>query len=155
MSMNIIAKVTITIEAPASRVWEALTTPDIIKQYFFGIAPESDWKVGSPLVWKGEWEGKEFTDKGEILQSIQPRLFQYTYLSTFSGLEDSPENYSNITYELTEDQGKTELTVTQENIPDERSKVQSERNWTAILENLKKILEEESVLEDRHSNSRQ
>jgi uncharacterized protein YndB with AHSA1/START domain len=153
MSRNIIAKAAITIEATASRVWEALTTPEMIKQYFFGVAPESDWEVGSPLIWKGEWEGKEFVDKGEILQSNPPRLFQYTYLSSYSGLDDLPENYSNITYELSEDLGKTELTVTQENLQDEHARVQSEKNWNTVLGNLKKILEEESVLEDRHQKT--
>lgn len=55
---NLIAKVEITINAPATKVWEALTKPEIIKQYMFGTNVVSDWKVGSTVVWKGECQGK-------------------------------------------------------------------------------------------------
>src|SRR4051812_7521444 len=116
MSKNIIAKAEATIQAPAAKVWEALTTPASIKQYFFGTDAVSDWKVGSPLLFKGVWEGKEYTDKGTILRSVPEKLFQYTYFSSFSGLKDSPENYANVSYELDGDDGQTTLTVKQENI---------------------------------------
>jgi uncharacterized protein YndB with AHSA1/START domain len=143
--MNIIAKVTTTIDAPATRVWEALTTPVLIKQYFFGTDAISDWKPGSTLVWKGVWEGKEYVDKGVIQKSEPPRLFQYTYFSAFSGLEDIPENYGNITYELDEENGVTTLTVRQENIQSEQMREQSEKNWQWVLDGLKKLLEEQHV----------
>ncbi len=48
MKTNIAANVTTTIKAPSSKVWEALTKPEIIKQYFFGTNTETDWKPGSP-----------------------------------------------------------------------------------------------------------
>jgi uncharacterized protein YndB with AHSA1/START domain len=143
MSMNIIAKITTTIDVPAARVWEALTTPALIKQYFFGTEAISDWKAGSTLVWKGVWEGKEYTDKGVILKSEPPRLFQYTYFSSFSGLDDLPENYGNITYELDEENDVTTLTVRQENIQNEQMREQCEKNWQWVLGELKKLLEEQ------------
>lgn len=141
MSANLIAKVTITIAAPASEVWNALTDPEQIKQYFFGSEAVSDWKEGSKLEFKGEWEGKPYVDKGVILKSEPDKLFQYTYYSPFSGLPDAPENYANISYELLEEDGSTILTVKQENVSDEEVRKRSEQNWTIVLNNLKELLE--------------
>ena len=89
MSANLIAKASTSISAPASRVWEALTNPELIKKYLFGTQAVSDWKEGSSLEFKGEWEGKKYLDKGIILKSEPEKLFQYTYLSSFSNLPDA------------------------------------------------------------------
>jgi uncharacterized protein YndB with AHSA1/START domain len=141
MSANLIAKASTTISAPASAVWDALTNPSLIKQYFFGTDAVSDWKEGSALEFKGEWNGKQYTDKGVILKSEPAKLFQYTYLSSFSGLPDVPENYANITYELFEDNGETTLNVKQENVANEDARKHSEENWELVLKNLKNLLE--------------
>jgi uncharacterized protein YndB with AHSA1/START domain len=141
MSANLIAKASTTIAAPVSRVWNALTSPELIKQYFFGTEAVSDWKEGSTLEFRGEWEGKKYVDKGVILKSEEPKLFQYTYLSSFSKLPDAPENYANISYELIEEDGETMLTIKQENVANEESRKQSEENWAYVLKNLKDLLE--------------
>lgn len=141
MSANLIAKASTTISAPASAVWDALTNPTLIKQYFFGTDAVSDWKEGSPLEFKGEWNGKQYIDKGVILKSEPAKLFQYTYLSSFSGLPDVPEHYANITYELFEDNGETTLNVKQENVANEDVRKHSEENWELVLKNLKNLLE--------------
>ena len=141
MKSNITGRAAITINAPASKVWQALTTPAIIKQYFFGTDAVSDWKVGSPLIFKGEWQGKQYQDKGTILESVPQKKFKYSYWSSMSGIEDKPENYVNVTYELSENNNATTLTITQENIPDEKMKEHSEENWRKVLGDLKKLLE--------------
>lgn len=141
MSANLIAKASTTISAPASAVWDALTNPKLIKQYFFGTNAVSDWKEGSSLVFKGEWNGKEYVDKGVILKSEPAKLFQYTYLSSFSGLADVPENYANISYELLEDNGETTLNIKQENVANEDVRKHTEENWGQVLKNLKNLLE--------------
>jgi uncharacterized protein YndB with AHSA1/START domain len=141
MSANLIAKASTTISAPASEVWDALTNPQMIKQYLFGTDAISDWKEGSPLEFKGSWEGKEYVDKGVILRSEPPKLFQYSYFSSLSGLPDAPENYMNISYELLEDDGETMLTVKQENVANEEARKHSEENWTKVLNELKVLLE--------------
>ena len=141
MENNVTGSANITINVPASKVWEALTTPSIIKQYFFGTNAVSDWKVGSPLIFKGEWQGKTYEDKGTILESVPNKLFKYSYWSSMSGKEDKPANYANITYDLAENNNATTLTVIQENIPDEKTKEHSEENWRKVLEDLKKLLE--------------
>jgi uncharacterized protein YndB with AHSA1/START domain len=145
MKSNITGKTSININASASEVWEALTNPKLIKQYFFGTSAISDWKAGSPLVFEGEWKGKYYQDKGTILKTVPNKLFRYSYWSSMSGIEDKPENYVTITYELSEKNNTTTLTITQENIPDEKTKEHSGQNWKKVLTGLKKLLEGETV----------
>ena len=61
---NLSLTTSIDVNAPAAKVWEALTNPEIVKKYFFGTNVKTDWKVGSPIIWEGEWEGKSYRDKG-------------------------------------------------------------------------------------------
>lgn len=142
MKNDITGKVSIHINATTDKVWEALTTPEIIKKYFFGTDAVSDWKVGSSLIFKGEWEGKKYEDKGTILENIPGKTFQYDYWSSMSGIEDKQENYLIITYSLEKKDDGTDLTITQENIQDEKTKVHSEQNWTKVITDLKNLLEE-------------
>jgi uncharacterized protein YndB with AHSA1/START domain len=143
MKSNIIAKASISIDAPASKVWEALTTPKLIKQYFFGTDTITDWKAGSPIIFKGEWNGKQYQDKGTILDIVPRKLLKYSYWSSMSGIEDKPENYVNVTYGLSEKNNQTVIMITQENVPDEKMKAHSEENWKKVLLGLKKLLEKE------------
>jgi uncharacterized protein YndB with AHSA1/START domain len=141
MKSDIIGKTSILINAPAAKVWGALTTPALIKEYFFGTNAESDWKVGSPITFSGEWEGKKYQDKGTILENVPNKKLKYNYWSSMSGIEDKPENYVDITYELKEKDNKTELTIIQENIPDEKMREHSEENWMKVMEGLKAMVE--------------
>ena len=75
MSKTYVAKAAITINAPASKVWDALTKPDLIKQYLFGTEVTTDWQAGSPITYRGTWEGKTYEDKGKILQSSQENFW--------------------------------------------------------------------------------
>ena len=141
MKTSLNAHIELHIKAPIQKVWEALTTPEIIKAYFFGTNTESDWKVGSTLLFKGEWEGKAYVDKGTILQSNPPFLFEYDYLSSWSNKPDIPENYNTITYTLTEQNGGTLLSINQTNCEDEAQQKHSEENWMMIMTAMKKLIE--------------
>ncbi len=141
MEKDFIAKAEITINAPAAKVWEALTNPDMIKQYLFGTEAVSDFKEGSPITYKGEWQGKKYEDKGVVLKVVPEKLFVSTYWSSMSGKEDKPENYNKVSYELSPAEGGTKVTITQDNNPTEDSKTHSEQNWKMVLEGLKKLLE--------------
>jgi uncharacterized protein YndB with AHSA1/START domain len=145
MKDQFIAKTSITISAPASRVWEALTQPELIQQYLFGTQVTTDWNVGSAITYRGEWEGKAYEDKGEILQIEPEKLFVSTYWSAFSGLPDVPENYKTVRYELTGSADNTILTVTQDNNASQAEAEHSQQNWITVLEGLKKLLEEEKA----------
>ena len=138
-------KITCTVDfefnAPKSKVWEALTKPEIVKQYFFGTNLITDWKVGGKILWTGEWEGKPYEDKGTVLAFNPEDNLKYDYFSSFSGLPDAPENYSPITYQLKELDGKTTLTITQENCQSEEAKSHSESNWKGVMEGMRKLVE--------------
>ncbi len=138
---GITARTTVCIHAPAARVWEALTKPDTIKQWFFGVDTVTDWRVGSSLVHRGQWQGKTYEDKGTILAFEPPRLLVHTHWSPFSGRPDSPENYERVTFALAERNGTTDLTVSEVNLPSEEAKAISEKNWRTVLRDLKKLAE--------------
>jgi uncharacterized protein YndB with AHSA1/START domain len=142
MRKKLTAKASISIKADADEVWDALTNPDKIKQYFFGTNAISDWKKGSSLKFTGEWEGKKYEDKGTILDSEPGKLFRYTYWSSMGKLEDKPENYATVTYELVAAGNETILNIMQDNVETEESREHSESNWKWILTELKKFVEE-------------
>jgi uncharacterized protein YndB with AHSA1/START domain len=141
MKKGLTAKTSITIHAPAAKVWEALTEPELIKQYLFGTEAISDWKVGNSIAYRGVWEGKSYEDKGRILQLVPERLLKSTYWSSMGGLEDKPENYATVTYELEAKDNDTQLSVSVDNIATEKERDHTEKNWGMVLETMKKLLE--------------
>ena len=141
MKKTYIATATIIINAPTSKVWDALTNPHIIKQYLFGTEVITDWQVGSPITYKGVWEGKHFEDKGRVLQIDEGKLLVSTFWSALSGLPDLPENYQTVRYELSADDSGTKLTILQDNNASQEAAKQSEQNWNTVLEGMKKLLE--------------
>jgi uncharacterized protein YndB with AHSA1/START domain len=141
MKTTFTATARITINAKRDRVWDALTNPALIKEYLFGTNAVSDWKVGSSITYSGVWEGKPYTDKGKILEAEPDRILKSTYWSGMSGKPDTPENYNTVTYALSESNGQTTLTITQDNNPTKESADHSEANWKMVLESMKKLLE--------------
>ena len=131
----------VTIGVPIEDVWNALTTPDLIKEWFFGVDTESDWWVGSSLVHRGEWQGTPYEDKGTIFRSEPPTLLVHSRWSPASGVPDRPEHYQEVTWSLSERDGETTLTVSETNIPSEEAKAISEESWKVVLDNLKQLLE--------------
>ena len=145
MKTDISLEVKTPVYAPVRRVWEALTKPELIKKYFFNTNTYTNWKPGSLIIFKGEWEGKEYEDKGTILDVISNRLIRYNYWSSMSGIEDKPENYVVITYLLEDKEDFTLLTVRQENIADEKRKQHARENWNRVMNGLKELVEEEEI----------
>lgn len=141
MSQNLLARVEVTIDTTPEKVWEALTKPEMIKQYLFGTEAITDWKVGSEIIWKGVWQDKAYEDKGTILQFIPNELLETTYWSSMSGVAESPENYKKVTYQLLKEGDDTRLILTQDNNSTEEEKNHSEQNWRMVLDGLKKLLE--------------
>lgn len=129
-----------TINAPLEKVWEALTKPEIVKQYFFGTTLVTSWKVNEPIIFQGEWEGQKYEDKGLVLEYEHNKRLAYSYLSSLSGKEDKPENYLWVCYEVKATGNSTELTIHQSNYDEERAK-HSEGNWASIVDEMRKILE--------------
>lgn len=141
MSKTPIAKVTTTIDAPPSKVWDALTEPALIKRYLFGTEVTTDWKVGSPITYRGEWQGKAYEDKGKILEIEPGKRLASTFWSALAGLPDAPENYKTVRYELSPQGDGTRLTITQDNNASQEEASHSEQNWQTVLDGIKKLLE--------------
>lgn len=132
---------TFTINVPMSKVWQGLTNPKIVEVYFFGTQQKSDYQVGSPITFTGEWDGKKYEDKGTILAITPGEYLKYSYWSSMGGTEDKPENYASVSYQLTEKDGQTVLEITQDNLKDEAAVAHSENNWKMLIGELKKLLE--------------
>ena len=145
MEKGLIAKSSTSINAPIAKVWDALVNPKIIKQYMFGTNVVSDWEVGSPIAWKGEWQGKSYEDKGKILKVEKERTIQYSHFSPLSGIPDVPENYHTVTIELSSDGEKTTVALSQDGNPTEEACEHSEKNWKMMLVELKKLLENHNI----------
>jgi uncharacterized protein YndB with AHSA1/START domain len=140
--MDFVAQVSVSVAAGASKVWNALIDPQLVARYMFGATVISTWNKGDPIVWKGEWEGKPFEDKGVILQIDRPRLLSYSHFSPLSGKPDIPESYHTVTIELSEQRGTTAVQLSQSGNPSEEARAHSERNWLTMLGGLKKTVEE-------------
>jgi uncharacterized protein YndB with AHSA1/START domain len=142
MENKLIARASISINVSSGKVWNALVTPEAIKQYMFGANVVSDWHEGSSIVWKGEWQGRSYEDKGVILKFKPGRTIQYSHFSPLSGLPDKPENYHTVTIELTAHGNQTRVSLAQDNNETEEARSHSEKNWGMMLAALKKFLEQ-------------
>lgn len=141
MNQNLIAQSSVVVDAPAEQVWQALTSPPAIRQYMFGATVESQWKAGSPITWKGEWEGNRYEDKGVIVHVEPGRRLEYTHFSPRSGLPDRPENYHTVTVELSPEGRGTRISLLQDHNATEEARLHSERNWGIMLQGLKQYVE--------------
>jgi uncharacterized protein YndB with AHSA1/START domain len=96
---ELLIRKSIDVNAPVSALWKILTDAEFIPQYMFGCRAETDWKPGSPLLWKGVADGKLYVN-GYIVSVEPPRRLQYTIFDPNSSLKDVPSNYLTMTYDL-------------------------------------------------------
>jgi uncharacterized protein YndB with AHSA1/START domain len=146
---KLIVQNSITINADAAKVWDLLTNAEHTKKYMFGCKTVSNWKPGSSLEWRADYEGKEMVFvKGNIVEIHPNKLLKYTVTDPNASWEDIPENYLNVTYTLSEENGQTLLTVIQdgfETAADGEKRYKDVYNngegWNPILIQIKKIAE--------------
>ena len=142
MSRGFEAITSVVIDAPRATVWDTLTDPAKVKQYLHRTDMSTDWTVGSPIIWRGEWKGHSYVDKGTVLACEPERLLRYTHWSPMGGTADAPENYHTVTYELADESGKTRLTLTQDNNATQaEADTMAENNWGPVLQSLKATAE--------------
>jgi uncharacterized protein YndB with AHSA1/START domain len=143
------AQATVDIKASRDAVWRALTDPAEVRKYFLGGAElQTDWKVGSPIAFRGEWNGETFEDKGEVVTFEPEHELAYSHFSPMAGKPDEPENYHllDITLDGTDD--TTTVTLRQSNLnggvtdEDRASREQFEQNWQQMLEGLRETVEQ-------------
>jgi uncharacterized protein YndB with AHSA1/START domain len=89
-------------------------------------------------------KGKKYEDKGVILKIETEQTLQYSHFSPLSGKPDKPENYHTVTINLSGIGNESEVSLSQDNNSDEKTREESEKNWGAMLEGLKKYLEKSS-----------
>ena len=146
---KLIIKNTIEINASIEKVWDVLTNPEKTKVYMFGCKTVTNWNVGSELLWKGNYEGKEMVFvKGFIVEIIPPKKLIYSTFDPNSTIKDKPENYLDVTYELNENNGKTTLIVSQgdySKVENGEKRYQDSWNngegWNPILIQIKELAE--------------
>lgn len=139
---GLIAHAQILIDAAYDKVWDALINPEAIKKFMFGTTVVSDWREGSDITWKGEWNGKTYEDKGKIVEIKPKSHLSYTHFSPMTGLTDSPENYHSVTINLMPSYNSTTVMLSQDNNKTEDERQHSEKNWYKMLSELKKLLEQ-------------
>jgi uncharacterized protein YndB with AHSA1/START domain len=123
---------TIVLNAPVEKVWNTLTQPELVKKWQYGSDLITDWKIGSEIRFKNEWEGQVFEQWGKVLEVVPTQKIKYSLFFPGPELEDKPENYFIMSYLLSEENQKTKLEIIQE-------EPQGEEN--PILQALKNLIE--------------
>ena len=141
MKKGLTATASIRIKAPIERVWDALINPELIRRYMFGTEVISEFKEGTPIIWKGVWNGKPYEDKGTILKKDLLKTLEFTHFSPLTGIPDVEENYHTLTYKLTDEGDYTVVSLSQDNNADDKARIHAQKNWHRMLESLKKTLE--------------
>lgn len=142
MNKNLIASSNINIQSTPKKVWEVLTQPENIKEYLLGTEVLTDWKIGNPIVFQGEYNGQKYEDKGNVIENTKNKLLKYDYGSGFSGLEDKPENYSFVTYKIEKlNDNSVKFTWHQQGFSSEEGQKHTENGLKAMLEKIKELSE--------------
>lgn len=149
MSAPLFVENSISINAPIEKVWDALIKPEYTRQYMFGCETVSDWKEGDALIWRMEHEGQPFIPvKGFIIKINAPLHLTYSVFDPNSTMEDLPENYLHVSYDLVNNGASTTLHVKQGDyatVARGEERYQETYNngigWSPILEQIKSILE--------------
>jgi uncharacterized protein YndB with AHSA1/START domain len=140
MSSELVVKKSIRLNAGISDVWEALTNPEMTKKHFFNCEAISDWKVGSPLVFKTTVDGEKIAVvKGVVTAVEQNSLLEHTCFA--AEFENVPSKHTAVTYKLLSDNDVTTLSVTQGYFEDEETCNHTDDSWEKVLGGLRAMLE--------------
>ena len=141
--MKLVVRKSVEINATPAEVWKAMTDPEITKRWVMGLEVSSDWKAGSPIIWRGISNGREIIHKGQVLKIEPGRFLQISDFGLETGLEDLDVNYTRITYELSVKSERTVLTVTEDRFNgDENRYKDAESFWSKVLPGIKAIVEQ-------------
>ena len=108
-----------------------------------GSQQSSDWKKGSSIIWKKDFNGRQFVDRGEILEITPPKSLKYTHYSPASGNPDTPENYQTVSVALKENAKGTTIELSSDNNASEEERERTEQIWTYYFQGLKLIMDKQ------------
>ena len=130
------------IRTTPEKLWQALTSKEFSKRYWFGTDVQSDWKVGSSfaLVTRGQT-----TDVGEILEADPPRRLSYTFRH-LQNEDMRQEQASKVVFSIEPHGEVVKLTLTHEGFANSKLLSAISTGWPAIMSNLKSLLESGDVL---------
>lgn len=131
----------ISINAPSQKVWDTLTKPELVKLWQYGSDLQTNWKVGDKIKFVTEWEGKTFAQWGIVLEFTPTSKLCYSLFAPRPDLEDKPENYFEMIYSLTADNGKTRLEIIQEDNRPNAVQEEEQGDENPILKMLKQVAE--------------
>ena len=148
MADELIVKGTALINAPALKVWDALTKPEWTRKYMYNCDTESDWEAGSALLWRGHGDGNVYV-KGKVLDIKPGAYLAYTVIDPNGNIEDKESNYLTVTYALTPENGQTRVDVTQGDYAKvdngaARYKDTSPEGWNGLLQQIKEMIEQDA-----------
>jgi uncharacterized protein YndB with AHSA1/START domain len=127
------------IDVPPQRLWEALTTTEFMKSWFFGVTFETEWKEGTP--WKMILPDGTLCNSGEIMEFSPPSQLVLSWRHEMGG-ERQAEGVSYVTYAIEAAGAASKLTVTQTiDVKDSKVIASGAEFWPQILSNLKSVLE--------------
>ena len=132
----------VLINSSAQRLWDILTKSEYTKEYMFNCSVDSDWKIGSPIIWQGNYQGYQAYQKGEILDINPFRLIKYSTFDPNFGLEDKPENYIHVSYLLKEKDNQTELIIINETFDENEERMgHINQGWEMVIGKIKEVAE--------------
>jgi uncharacterized protein YndB with AHSA1/START domain len=141
MAKALTAKCRIQIDNTVDEAWKALVNPEIVEKYMLGSKQLSDWRKGSSIIWKKDFNGRKFEDKGEILEITPRKSLKYTHYSPASGRPDATENYQTVSVTLKENANGALVELTSDNNASENEKAMTEHIWAYYLQGLKLIMD--------------
>ena len=132
---------TTILNASIEEVWNALTKPDLVKQWQYGSELITDWKTGNEIRFRNEWEGQVFEQWGSILEIVPNQKIKYSLFFPRPELEDKPENYFIMSYILSEENYKVKLQIIQEDNRPGAIQEEPQGDENPILQSLKTLVE--------------
>jgi uncharacterized protein YndB with AHSA1/START domain len=136
---------TIYIASTPEKVWQALTTAEFSRQYFFGFAVEMETRVGGSFIVRAP-DGSTHID-GEVLACDPPSRLSVTWNVNWPGLVEKL-GQTIVTYEIAQTGDAVRLTMTELHERELPEDILSggRTGWPAILSSLKSVLETGNAL---------